>query len=148
MSHRVKIVCNVIDGLIYLQSHQLCHLDVKPSNILLSVTNGEWNGETLVLSDFGLSASFDNLIGNGGTPGYGSPEQFLGEPSPKSDNYAAGKLGVMTLFPWQSAWNFLAQPLVKGEMSEVEKSPLLKPFHQMISALLNVSLLQLHHSIR
>jgi len=44
----------------------------------------------------------------------------------------------MTLFSWQSAWNFLAQPLKKGEISEIERSNLLKPFHRIISDLLNV----------
>ena len=107
--------------------------------MLAKDSNDQWDGKTVVLADFGLSTTFDRLEGNCGTPGYGSPEQFLGQPSKKSDNYAVGKLGVMTIFPWQSAWNFLAQPLKKGEISEMERSKLLKPFHRIISDLLNVS---------
>ena len=140
MADKVSIVCLVLDAVIYIQENNLVHLDVKPSNIMLAKdSNDQWDGKTVVLADFGLSTTFDRLKGNCGTPGYGSPEQFLGQPSKKSDNYAIGKLSVMTMFPWQSAWNFLAQPLKKGEISEVENSKLLSPFHEMISSLLNVS---------
>ena len=140
MIQKVQITCKVLDGLIYIQKNNLAHLDVKPSNIMLSKdANDAWDGQTVILADFGLSTSFDRLSGNSGTPGYGSPEQFLGAPSIKSDNYAVGKLCVMILFPWQSAWNFLAQPLKKGEISKIERSIFLKPFHRTISDLLNVS---------
>ena len=144
MKQRVEIICRVLDGLIYVQNKGVVHLDIKPANIMVDKNaNGEWDGKTVIIVDFGLSTTFDCLKGNAGTPGFGSPEQFLGKPSYKSDNYGLGKTGIITIFPWQSAWNFLAQPVEDGEISEVENSPLLKPFHGMISALLSVSIFTL-----
>ena len=140
IKERIQVLSNVLDALIYIQKEKLAHLDVKPSNVLLNKNSVGRLGEIVVLSDFGLSSNFDQLTGNAGTPAFGSPEQFNGEPSKKSDNYSFGKLGVITLFKWQTAWNLLAQPLGKGEISEVEKNNWLKEFHEMISKLLHVSL--------
>jgi len=139
MEEKIQILSKVLEALIYIQEEQLAHLDVKPSNVLLNKKGGRW-GEIVVLSDFGLSSNFSQLTGNAGTPAFGSPEQFIGEPSEKSDNYSFGKLAVITLFKWQTAWNLLAQPLKKGEISEVEKNNVLKEYHEMISKLLHVSL--------
>ena len=139
MKERVQILLKVLDALIYIQENEMAHLDVKPSNVLLNKNSDGRFGEIVVLSDFGLSSNFDKLTGNGGTPAFGSPEQFIGKPSRKSDNYSFGKLGVITLFPWQTAWNLLAQPLKKGEISKVEKSKSLRILHTMISKLLHVS---------
>jgi len=140
MDEKIQILSKVLEALIHIQERHLAHLDVKPSNVLLNKNSaGRW-GKKVVLSDFGLSSNFNQLTGNAGTPAFGSPEQFNGEPSKKSDNYSFGKLGVITLFKWQTAWNLLAQPLKKGEISNVEKNNLLQKFHEIISELLHVSL--------
>ena len=144
---RIEILHKILDGLIYIQINKLVHLDIKPSNIMLKLNGDQWDGETIVITDFGLCSPIDALTGMAGTPGFGSPEQFIGQPSQKSDNYAVGKLAVMVMFPWQLAWNLLAQPLGKEQISEVEKSPLLSPFHKIISDLLNVSKLTYFKSV-
>ena len=135
---RIMILCKVIDGLIYIQAHKLVHLDIKPANIMLKLKNNQWDGQTVVITDFGLCSPYKTLSGTAGTPGYGAPEQFIGRPSQTSDNYAVGKLGLMVMFPWQLAWNLLTQPLKKGEISNIEKNPNLRQYHQIISQLLNV----------
>ena len=142
IKERIEILLAILEAVIFIQSKEVCHLDIKPSNVMLRLLpNGHWDTKNLVLSDFGLSISVYKKAGNAGTPGYGAPEQFLGRPHRKSDNYSVGKIGVMTLFPWTSAWNFLAQPIPEGEESpfETKEFELLKSFHKQIAALLHVS---------
>ena len=75
-------------------SHQqgIIHRDVKPSNILITLS-----GEPM-LSDFGIAKILENegstaLTGTGvgiGTPEYMAPEQWIGHTSPQSDLYSLG----------------------------------------------------------
>ena len=74
--------------------------------------SSEWDEQTLVIADFGISAPVNGLLGRRcGTPGFGSPEQFIGNPSITSDNYSFGKVIILVLFQWNRGWNMLAQPL-------------------------------------
>ena len=128
----------ILDVLIYIQEKGFCHLDVKPSNVFLNLDKfGNWNGEDLVIGDFGLSSSFTELEGRCGTPGFAAPEQFMGNPSAKSDNFGFGRTAVLILFKWDQAWNILAQPLTDDEY---KNHPLRnQPISDVISNLLNVS---------
>jgi len=74
---RFQILECIMRALKDLQTRKFCHLDVKPSNILINLEGSKWNGD-LVLSDFGLSGTVESAVGHAGTPGFGSPEQFLG----------------------------------------------------------------------
>ncbi len=75
-------------------SHQqgIIHRDVKPSNILITLS-----GEPM-LSDFGIAKILESegstaLTGTGvgiGTPEYMAPEQWVGNTSPQSDLYSLG----------------------------------------------------------
>jgi serine/threonine protein kinase/Tol biopolymer transport system component len=75
-------------------SHQqgIIHRDVKPSNILITLS-----GEPM-LSDFGIAKILETegstaLTGTGvgiGTPEYMAPEQWTGNTSPQSDLYSLG----------------------------------------------------------
>ena len=104
---------------------------------MLNTTNGEWDGLTFVIVDFGLSSPVNQLGGKGGTPGFGSPEQFYGLAFPKSDNYAVAKTAVLILFTWQLGWNILFQPIECEQFSELNNHPSF--IKDTLSRLLHVS---------
>ena len=91
---RSSMLENIADAIKAIQNKKYCHLDIKPSNILINLRKGgKWKSwDDLVLTDFGLSGSIDSALGQCGTPGFGSPEQFMGKVHLKSDNYAFGKI--------------------------------------------------------
>ena len=137
ITERIKILMIIFEAAFSIQNEGLCHLDLKPSNIFIKLTNGIWDGITLKIADFGLARKTSDLFGRMGTPAFGSPEQFEGRPNSKSDNFALGKMAIMILNPWQTAWNLMAQPLTE---SEFNNHPARKDQKcQIISKLLKVS---------
>lgn len=103
----IEIMKLIAEALDYLHKQGICHLDVKPSNIMYKHVHNEWySGEiepdSITLLDFGCARSYN---GQGkldrvemsteimaGTPGYAPLE--LGSPcskiSPATDIYALG----------------------------------------------------------
>jgi len=88
----VQLLLPIAEALDYAHSRNMIHRDVKPSNILLTE-----RGQP-VLTDFGVAKILDleetqDLTSTGmgvGTPEYMAPEQWVGQPSPLSDEYALG----------------------------------------------------------
>ena len=116
MDDRRAILEKIADAINAIQAKNYCHLDIKPSNILINLEeDGEWCYD-LVLTDFGLSGSIDTALGQCGTPGFGSPEQFMGKVHLKSDNYSFGRLAIIVLFPWDIAWDLLSKPIIKADL--------------------------------
>lgn len=78
-------------ALAYTHEHKLIHRDVKPENMLLD------EQDQVLLSDFGIvaiahrpvSMKMQNITG---TARYIAPEQFMGYPTPASDQYSLGIL--------------------------------------------------------
>jgi serine/threonine protein kinase len=58
----------IVKGVAFLHSHRIVHQDIKPGNVLLS------KGGRVLLSDFGMSHSFDTGASVFGTPLYQAPE--------------------------------------------------------------------------
>ncbi|TPX32181.1 hypothetical protein SmJEL517_g04612 [Synchytrium microbalum] len=83
-----QYILGVIEGLEYLHSLNIIHLDLKPDNILVM-----YDG-TIRLADFGLSGfvfEFEGDRSAGGTPGFAAPEILLGgEVTCKVDVYSMG----------------------------------------------------------
>lgn len=82
------ILLQVGQALQYAHDQQVIHRDLKPENILFNV-----RGEAL-LADFGLATTLATTsvkyMTNAGTPRYMAPEQFQGQVSRESDQYALG----------------------------------------------------------
>jgi len=84
-----EIVRQLLDGLGYAHSQGVIHRDVKPSNILVN------DDGRIKITDFGiarLDTSTLTQVGEiMGSPGYMSPEQFVGtEIDERSDIYSVG----------------------------------------------------------
>ncbi len=91
-----EIVRQLLDGLGYAHSLGVVHRDIKPSNILIN------DDGRLKLTDFGiarLDSSTLTQVGEiMGSPGYMSPEQFLGtDIYARSDIYSVGVIAYELL---------------------------------------------------
>lgn len=90
----VRIVAEVCDTLDYLHRFDLdgvsgfAHLDLKPCNIMVD------RSDRVKVTDFGLAEvrSVPAIDPLAGSPAYMAPEQFAGDPSPLSDQWAVGVL--------------------------------------------------------
>jgi len=89
----LRIAKQITEALAFAHEHQVIHMDLKPSNILL---DEEGN---VKLADFGISKGLDLLPGGSasvlgwGSLEYMSPEQLdRKDPDPKMDVYALGVL--------------------------------------------------------
>lgn len=88
-----QLITKVADALIYLHEKKINHLDIKPSNLMVTEDLSR-----LVLIDFGMSRQYkadgstDSEIVAAVSKGYASPEQYAGVHrfSPESDIYSLG----------------------------------------------------------
>jgi len=82
----ITILAQVGQALHFAHQQDIVHRDLKPANILFNA-----RGEAL-LADFGIAVVLEKTrrIDTIGTPAYMAPEQFDGEISKKSDQYALG----------------------------------------------------------
>ncbi len=80
------VLSQIAQALQYAHSQNVVHRDLKPANILFNI-----KGEA-ILADFGIAVVLEQTkrVGEAGTPLYMAPEQFQGEVSKKSDQYALG----------------------------------------------------------
>jgi eukaryotic-like serine/threonine-protein kinase len=88
------IVRQIGDALAFAHRKGICHLDLKPSNVILH--DGPTGGLRVWLIDFGTAKSSSPQLNTHtattalGTPPYMPPEQYMGRVSPASDVYAFG----------------------------------------------------------
>jgi tRNA A-37 threonylcarbamoyl transferase component Bud32 len=94
----VALVQQIASALQYTHEHGIIHRDVKASNVLVQVQpDGRWH---LLLADFGIARDLQataDLRHVMGTLAYMAPEQFDGQCSRASDQYALGVLTYLLL---------------------------------------------------
>ncbi|MDQ6661326.1 MAG: serine/threonine protein kinase, partial [Chloroflexota bacterium] len=82
----LTILTQIGQALHYAHQQHIIHRDLKPENILFNAKN------EVLLADFGLATSVSTAsmkhVDNAGTPRYMAPEQFQGNISKESDQYA------------------------------------------------------------
>ncbi len=98
----VHLLSQVGVGLQHAHDLDVVHRDIKPANILFNA-----HGDAL-LADFGIALQIENTrrVDEIGTPPYMAPEQFKGQVSKKSDQYALGCIAYELL---------TGQPLFEAE---------------------------------
>ena len=97
--HTEKFVRQLLDVLVYLHSHQVLHLDLKPDNILLTHINND-----IKLIDLGFCYTDTFADTQGHTNAFAAPEQKEGGAvDVRSDIYAFGK--ILELLPDHSLYN-------------------------------------------
>ena len=86
----LQLVMDVLAGLEHAHSQGIVHCDIKPENILLTLTTTGWIAK---ISDFGvarLNQEMQREVSNTGSPAYMAPERFYNQYSEASDLYAVG----------------------------------------------------------
>ena len=97
--HTDKLVRQLLDVLVYLHSHQVLHLDLKPDNILLTRINDD-----VKLIDLGFCYTDTFADTQGHTNAFAAPEQKEGGAvDVRSDIYAFGR--ILELLPDHSLYN-------------------------------------------
>lgn len=87
----LTLVTEVLEALEHAQHKSIVHCDIKPENILLTLTPEGWRAK---VSDFGIARLSQELshdqTGATGSPAYMAPERFYHQNSASSDLYAMG----------------------------------------------------------
>ena len=95
-----RMAFRLLSALAYLHGLGIVHNDIKPENIL--ITNTVFNGDNVVLADFGLAGELDNRGLRRdffGTECYAAPEKVMGLPyNTKADVWSLGITLFVCLF--------------------------------------------------
>lgn len=87
----LNFISDILQALDHAHRQGIVHCDIKPENVLLTITPGGWQAR---ISDFGIARlsleGKEGELGNSGSPAYMAPERFYHQYSAASDLYAVG----------------------------------------------------------
>ncbi|NER78522.1 MAG: serine/threonine protein kinase [Leptolyngbya sp. SIO1D8] len=91
LSEILTLIAEILSALEHAHNQRIVHCDIKPENILLSLTPMGWQAK---VSDFGIARlkqelTVDHSDGTG-SPAYMAPERFYHQYAESSDLYAVG----------------------------------------------------------
>lgn len=102
-----RFLNQLLDVVGYLHQHQVVHLDLKPSNILITRI-----GQEIKLADLGFCYTDTYTDTMGRTDKYAAPEQINGEQvDARTDIYAVGK--ILDTLPLPSIYNKVKERCLK-----------------------------------
>ena len=112
-------VKQILEGLVYLHSEGVIHLDIKPGNILVSNT-----GE-IKLADFGISKKLKSKKSNDSacSPWYSAPEVFESNGVLASDIWSLG-CTVIELLSGSAPYSEIKSFLVPSHIARLLNHPL------------------------
>ncbi|BAU13262.1 serine/threonine protein kinase [Leptolyngbya sp. NIES-3755] len=119
----VELICDVLAGLEHAHSQGVVHCDIKPENILLSLSPEGWIAK---ISDFGISRLSQDVLPEPanltGSPAYMAPERFYGQYSHSTDLYAVGIL-LFELLVGYRPFSGLPAELMAAHLNDRVKIP-------------------------
>ena len=124
MDTRLKMCLDILEGVRDMQSVDIIHSDIKPGNILVSMSGDKMkkleNGsDALVIMDLGLSTNVHDMSeAMAGTPAFTAPEQASGRQHRLSDNYSVGIVLASILLDKDTFWNSFFRSL-KDKANEI-----------------------------
>ena len=139
ISERLKIWEKVAEGVKAEHEKDVQHMDLKAMNIFVDVEQNDV--KEIVIADFGIGEKgTGTYVGlHFGTPGVGSPEQFISRASRKSDIFSLGKLSVQIVFPWETFWGIMGTPVDQSKIDKFRQThKVFKKFHNLVSLMLKV----------
>lgn len=93
----LRLVAQMLDGLMHLHAHGLCHRDLKPENVILTKPLSEPSSR-VVLVDFSMASRAKRMSVPCGSQGYTAPEVTSGSYGCERDVWSAGIIAHELLF--------------------------------------------------
>lgn len=124
VAKRLDLFLEICEAIAYAHRNLVVHLDLKPSNVLVTTTEG-----TIKVLDFGTSKLIlpDTLLTTTvmATPAYASPEQLLNEPvTTLCDIYALGAILYELLTGQRPNQDTSVALLIERSMKEMAPPPM------------------------
>ncbi|HAC62203.1 MAG TPA: serine/threonine protein kinase [Cyanothece sp. UBA12306] len=130
LTYRLNLITDILLGLEQAHDNGIVHCDIKPENILLSLTNQGWKAK---ITDFGIArlSQEEQNLGEGrgytGSPAYMAPERSYGQHSAACDLYSVGIM-LYELIVGERPFSGLPGDLILAHLNQRVTIPDIVPF--------------------